>query len=659
MIDPISFQLAMEERWLNFGNKPNGALRSNWKLLCEVFNQHIENPESEDWSVVPFPCGSGKSQGLVNYCGLLASQNLAPGVLVITRFIDEATQMADQINSLAGRQYAVAYHSQSKDEIPLRTVMNKPVLIITHRMYQMALSSILSQESDYITTWPYFHTFELELDVDADDFCAKDVINSGGIIGQRKLSVIDECLDICDLHSLSINELKRLKRNLSEWFDQAPHLRKQFGREYDLITRAINELKLLVSAAHGHRNLWGRKIQKKLLFGLNTDMADLDFRGLIKKVMKAPWDLILEGRAYWPLKQRKQEQNVATLSALHYVLQSWAYHCNVGKDEVWQTGRLLLPPGISGPVVLDATAKANTVYQVFDKAKIVMSAENCRDYSSVSLHYCEGHATGKNKLEENAKKFARGLIGNLNERLKGRNVLIVSHMRVEAELEKFTPEFNMKLAHWWKIDGRNDLRDCDAVVLFGLPWLAPTWPDSVFMTFQGIQSDLWLNGDADLSFKHFKDIKKALMYGYIASCVIQAVNRTRCRGTTDENGGCLPVDVFIMFPNKPTTESVLDAIREGMPGIRIRKDWAFNVSKRKSRPAPARERFIKTLARIKAGQYTREDVCRIAGIHVRSLASLLKEYISGGELKSLLDKMGVVYQVEGAGSSRKGLFSKG
>ena len=57
---------------------------------------------------------------------------------------------------------------------------------------------------------------------------------------------------------------------------------------------------------------------------------------------------------------------------------------------------------------------------------------------------------------------------------------------------------------------------------------------------------------------------------------VTAINRVRCRRPVDAEGGCHPVDVFIALPEDRRGSTILDNIRQEMPGIQI-KHWDFEL----------------------------------------------------------------------------------
>ena len=90
--------------------------------------------------VLPLPTGSGKTQGTCVYASMQAELNVNAtdskkpvGIVIITRLIEDADDIAQQINKLSGRVVAVANHTKNKaDTID---VFNSDALVICHQAF--------------------------------------------------------------------------------------------------------------------------------------------------------------------------------------------------------------------------------------------------------------------------------------------------------------------------------------------------------------------------------------------------------------------------------------------------------------------------------------------------------------------------------------------
>ena len=101
------------------------------------------------WLILQPPTGSGKTKGACVFAAMQAEANaqgpLKPvGVLIVTRRIEQADDMAEEINELAGRVVAVAHHSD-KPATP-QELLDSDILIITHQAYVNSVGALrLSQ----------------------------------------------------------------------------------------------------------------------------------------------------------------------------------------------------------------------------------------------------------------------------------------------------------------------------------------------------------------------------------------------------------------------------------------------------------------------------------------------------------------------------------
>jgi hypothetical protein len=198
-ISPPAFVERMTTHWTEaLGNVCSEALRAAWLQMGEAFERHIlahgDTKQGTEWTVLQPATGSGKSQGAAVYCSMLARYETTaehPGVLIVTRQLADANGIAATINELAGKPtYARAYHSEANGPGVLDGLRSFPVLVITHRAYEMALDA-LGHEGTIRKTWPLFH---------------------GWGLGERRLVVVDEALDIVEE---SRGELEGLRLTLA------------------------------------------------------------------------------------------------------------------------------------------------------------------------------------------------------------------------------------------------------------------------------------------------------------------------------------------------------------------------------------------------------------------------------------------------------------
>jgi hypothetical protein len=247
-----------------------------------------------------------------------------------------------------------------------------------------------------------------------------------------------------------------------------------------------------------------------------------------------------------------------------------------GNQHSLNSASLAVPLELPGPVVLDATAGVDLMYQLMeDRADIAPTPPGVRDYSNVTLHVARTSSIGKTKMEESGDKRFPQLQANLAEQLSAeRRVLFCVHKHVEH----LVPEkadlgvAEVASAHWGALDGSNAYKDFDTAVIFGLPFRDRIWGTNVFFAFQGVQDDDWHENP---SWKKHANVRELLQRRHLATSIIQAMGRVRLRKVIDEQGRCAPTDVFIVLPNGERGTEILQYIRQELPNITVR-DWPFD-----------------------------------------------------------------------------------
>src|SRR5690349_19941180 len=106
-VEPSVYVAAMRRHWTTtLGNVCSPSLEDVWRQMAHTFNRQIATfgtPEGDRWKVLQPETGTGKSQGLAVYCSLLPASD-HPGVLIVTRLISQADEIAALVNRLAGAE---------------------------------------------------------------------------------------------------------------------------------------------------------------------------------------------------------------------------------------------------------------------------------------------------------------------------------------------------------------------------------------------------------------------------------------------------------------------------------------------------------------------------------------------------------------------------
>lgn len=632
MIEIDEFIEEMENHWVNrLGNVSSEPLKLVWKNLFRCFSFYV-NPlklAPHQWTIAQPPTGTGKTQGTIVYCSMLAkkiSKEDNPGVLIVTRLKDDANVIAEEINKLSGKDWALAYHSGVKKKVRLEDLQNYPFVVITHRAYELALD-YLGQEGTIQQTWPYFHNWQYD---------------------SRELVVIDEALDIVEHSKAGLEGLRQTLAAIPQT------IRLKFPLEIQAIENVIALLNSLETQSKKS------KVSEHMVLDKLIEKEEIpDFNALreaMRKEVNYDHQILKSDNQE---KRRLSQIHDNRIKSLHTIFKSWIYYARCDFQPSLNTARLLVPEGVKGAVVLDATASSNVLYELFDDAFVTTPPSDARSYKKVTLYVSTGNKVGKRFMKNNAKELSTKLIGELNNRInKGRKVFICCHKDVEPILTSHETEFEMQTGHWNSIDGSNEWQDCDTAVIFGLPYRPDTWTANVFMAFKGPQTTEWLQKGEQRQWKKHQDIRKALKHGQIITNIVQAINRVRCRRVIDSEGNCPDTEVYILLPHDKIAKEILEGINKSMPGIKVKK-WGFEGARKKVKRSNHELAFIKYIQNMEIGKQAIGTVKQILGIPQTSFERLIK--ITKDETSQLYKAMkeaGTSYISNGVGRGNRAFILK-
>jgi hypothetical protein len=623
-VEPDAFVAAMSRHWSDtLHNATSPALQAVWRQLAYTFNRQIAahgTPEGQRWKVLQPATGTGKSQGLAVYCSMLPAED-HPGVLIVTRLKAQADEIAATINRLTGPDTALAYHGDNRvavEELPLA-----PVLVITHRAYEIGMDAINQGRAD-ASNWSRYHEW------------------NGG---QRKLTVIDEALDVIEEAQIDLNRVRFIRAVIP--FDIA----ERFPEQMAAITFVEDLLTKMARIAKDRE----QKEQERVLWTGKLAMpVEFDMTGLRRELKAVRFDQRLLQRSDAEQNRKLIKHYDTIVRDIQATLGNWNWYAKKMAEHTINTARLIVPEDIAGAVILDATASANLIYRLFDyKVDIIPVPSNARNYANVTLHVSKGHAVGKGTMVRNAKDEAPKLVGGLKDAIGAdRKVLVICHKAVEPHVAAYGNTFAaLDVGHWNAIDGRNDWQQHDAVVIFGLPYRDKVWSANTFMALRGLQDTEWLNSDGDRPFENYRDVRQALEVGHIVVSVVQAINRVRCRRVVDQHGNCEPTDVFLLLPDDATGRAILSGIKVEMPGVNI-EPWHYAKASgitRKPRKSNHGEALIRYVRIMQEGKRAAGEVMRDLGMSRRTFMNLvsdLKEQTSG--LAMALAEAGVRYVTTGS-----------
>jgi hypothetical protein len=640
LVSPEQFATAMKLRWHSLGNISSAKLEQLWASMAATFARAIHGSQVADtkWRVLEPPTGTGKTQGLCVYSALVIDKNRASsaplGILVVTRTIAQAEEIVATVGELvsdpAEADKVRACHSEAK--LNTFAMQAADVLVITHEAYMRALEG-LSQDrygrwEDY-TTWTH---------------------------GPRQLTVIDEALSgIVEENQVKADDI----RFVLGFID--PSLRRQLPEQVEALERACEVLDK-IAAFHADnggpvstRIVWRGGAESRVRFPGAHAMG-----ALREELADRRYDLSVLHKDSARDRQRIAENVDRTLKDCEAIMARWAYYSRMGNDDTFNSSQLLIPRGLPGPVILDATASQNFLWKLLGpRAEIADVPPNTRSYANVTVHVARGSGLGKTKMTEYGKARLPRLLADLEHNLgPDRKVLLCVHQRIEHIALSYEPNLaKYSVAHWNAIDGKNDWNDHDAVVIFGLPYRPQTWATNTFFALQGLQDNRWLKHP---SWGAYADVRREMQRRQLTVSVIQAVNRVRCRRVIDSNGNCPPTDVFIVLPHGADGDAILGHLLEEMPGALV-VPWQFYLDgpSGRVRRGTSHEALLALMANRLAGETPLSFVRSELGLTdsgLKDLRAVLRD--DGHELTKSLATLGVHYMTTGKGRGARSYLLK-
>jgi hypothetical protein len=532
MITPKDYSESYNTKWTTeFNNVSSKALRDSWETLATAFNDCIvDNKETGEVKrrVVSMPTGSGKTTGLAHYLGMLPAGTRA---LVVTAFI----KSADELEEVIGRgnlSKVIAVHSKNGKKIS--DIGNQQVLIVTHKHFTMNMYN--------------------------------DHIN------ERNLIVIDEAIDLLTEYEIKNEDLRRLKNIVSEVCLKSPKTLEEAKNELDKLIGFIGITDVIHQQINAPKMMSGVEFAMKKTEFLVNDIDGFETLKLdrLRSIVKNNnCSRIALGKSLDEHKEKEYKRELlALIETIEYMLQDWFYYYSKNgtlRDASLHHVTMKLPN--KSVVVLDATATTNHLYKLFDDVKLYSDSENARNYANVELYVAKGVKTGLTAMMTEPKAKAEVLIRNLEEHLGAdTKALIVTRKKFVPFISDYKVAFKYQVENYGNLTGKNDWKDFDAVVLYGLLHK----PKSYNINRHAVAKTPMDSMDDT-------DTRDKLIATDLASEVIQAVNRVRCRNVIDEEGNCEATKVFLTLPSGDVGEFILQSITNKMKNIVV-KDWELDSS---------------------------------------------------------------------------------
>ena len=642
-VSPEVFVERMVDRWRSFDLEVSDELRKSWRGMAEAFGYAMLDgmklaPALGDhgnvWRALQLPTGTGKTQGTALYAAMLADKNRhaepgqpKSGILFVTALIKEANEFAAAVNDLAGYRCAVARHSDPKTSVSFDTIADFDVLAITHQAYLTALGHEMKGE-DYGRLPDYL------------------AFNSG----RRILTIVDESISNLVWSGLVSEQdlLLSLAGATREVRTEYPWLLNDIDRLRDAIGKNAD----LLDQPQPARQLWrnGRRTPEWRERKADIERLRRALRDNLKPLLSPHTK-----KTSWITEHVNR-----TLETYKALGDGYGLAVKKGTSVFFGTSRLVLPDEMPGPVVLDATAFQHPIWGLLGaKAKVFPSVSGTRSYANLTLHVARLRGIGKSSMQERDKSFVDQALASLPRVREQVSIFLCTHKGLRAKLNVDALSAKGVLVdHWGNIDGRNDWKDCDRVVLLGLPYLPPEWPKLVKLAVhaarhKATEADRLTIGLPDRLQVPDAEISDA----QIAAALVQGINRIRCRKVIDREGNCPVAEAFITLPPGQKGDRILSRLKSELPGVKATR-WQFVPNDELSVPkAKYAEDLLAAVKALGRGDHPLDQVTQplsLSSSQQKNLRRVLSD--KAHPLSQRMAELGVVFK-PGRGRGNKATLS--
>jgi hypothetical protein len=635
------FVAAMRLHWTtSLGNHTSDALEALWAIQANTFNEAIQCGDTDHkWRVLQPPTGSGKTQGACVYARLLVQRNRTAinptGVLIVTRTIDQANELVRDIRQLLvasgfteceARKAVTAKHSDN--DTTLDEMSQADVLVICQAGYVKALDGL---EAERYGRWQNYTSW---------------------LGGNRHLTIIDEMLSgIVEERRVTASDVRTVLHAMPAT------LKRQFAAEYEALKQVASVMDALEETEDQegqHRVLiqFGRWLET-VPPTMPQQITELQIT-----LSREPLDVRIDNRINEERRSELADRINSTLSGVSRMITRWCFYSRNGNMDALYHAAFVAPRDLPGPVVLDATAKQHFIWHLLgDRVVAPKIPEGIRDYSNVRLHVTREKGLGKTTMSkpEVARTRLSKVVTDVTARTQGEPVLLVVHKKARPYGKTEDP--TVSLAHWGAIDGKNLWQDYNTVVLFGLPYPHDTWAASMVAALRGLPNGAHHEEDV---LKGLTDVRQEMTRRHIAACLLQAINRVRCRRTIDAQGRCLPTNVYLALPVGEEGDDILSYLREEMPGVQV-VAWALDLGGPTTRlnANSCHPAVVEYMEHREAGRTSLNKLIKDLGLSPSMKRELQKTFRQPDHpLTSTLRARGVVYCSGGTGRKAEAYLLK-
>lgn len=514
-INEKEFLDEMNYQWTEFNNTPSDKFNQTWKTILKAFNLQIQGVKG--LHVCDSVCGSGKTLSMEVASALLC-KNWDIGTLIVVRLTDQCLDISQRINAISerlyGRSIAKAFFSGKQDGVRGQLTegeqMDAQVLVVTHSRY---LSSVSGRGSSFFKKWKN---------------------------GHRKFRVVDESLDLVERFHLTRPELIAL--------DGAMKLRK------DYFTDFYEKFSSHLSLFNDINMFLGTKVRKigkyskqfiQLIDKYKVDGNEIYFTEM-SEFFESSTPKDYEGKK-WKDGEFESfiEESIQSLGTLDRLIRRSLYY---GEDEgkgQYSTGQIILPNDFESLCVLDATSNVDEVYKLFKKGTQYTpypTDRSVRTFRNCTIHIRperSGLGIGASKKQviprvTKITKWATETFDRSDKVLFAGHKILMKHL--SKVIEGSDVDFQYDFCWWNAIDGKNEWKDYNKLVVLSLNYLPNNYDSVTAIGFEDINPDM-------------DESNPCISNSSMAVKLIQLLARIRTRRVINKQGDCPESDVYLLLPS--------------------------------------------------------------------------------------------------------------
>lgn len=583
-ISETEFLAEMNKQWEGFGNAPSEKFDNTWLTILSSFNNQIAGVKG--LHVCDSVCGSGKTLSCEVAASILSKNWDGIGTLIVVRLKEQCVDVAKRINAISmemnGRLIARHLFSGSvggvKGALTEEEIQESQVLVVTHAKY---LSAISGKGKGKFANW------------------------NGG---KRRFRVVDESLDLVERFHLTRPELVKTASLFQLRKDYWETFMDKYASHLDLFHDIHQHLGRNVKTPGFHAKPFVKIMRRHMEEG-----QEIYFSALVEEIENSTPKDYEKNR--WKENEFEEfiSDGVTSLKVLDRLMRRSLWCETDESNHTYSTGQIILPSEFESLCVLDATSNVDAIYKQFKKNEQVIpyavdrSVRNFRNCTLNILPEASGLGLNTSK-KQSAPRIKKVTAWSVEQFKQGDKVLFAGHKVLMEEFAKtmstIETDFEWDVCWWNSIDGKNEWRDFNNLVVLSLPYLPKHYGATAQIGFrETINEEVVIDNNSSIADSN------------MAVKLIQLLARIKTRVVQNKEGDCPESSIYLMLPGFVTSGTsyrntlhdkglfLLEEIEGNMNGINTQNWEGFGgYTKAKESDGSVSDRFIEWISAFEAGE---------------------------------------------------------